>query len=465
MGACRPVAYVPRQTATSDLRRIVAEHLPVFLERTEHDGVGLPGFVASELSGLLHCGDFEHGFVRLCCTRCGDELRVPFSCKGRGVCPSCIGRRMCETTSNWLDHLLPHVPYRQWVLSFDASLAVRLGYDARALALVCRSFSRRVLQRLRRLCKQQHDLGSVTHAHPGMLLVVQRFRSDCGLYVHIHALCTDGGFQLQADGTVVFRPVTALTEQDLVRVLDEVAADLADAGVLDDELDVDATLAACVQLSLSTPPAPSVRPLEYGLVAYAHGMSLHAATTVDGRDRKRLERVCKYLLRPPFALDALHLLPDGRVRLDLPRKGRFIDMTPQQFIAKLAALVPPPHANLVHYAGCFANRHHLRSRIVPAPAHTVRSPTQLRLFDFAGKPLLPTSPTSEPELDTPRMHRRSWACLLARLFAIDVTTCPCGGRLKIIEFVVDPDAIARHLLGARAPPRPPPLGQLSLLPS
>jgi hypothetical protein len=86
---------------------------------------------------------------------------------------------------------------------------------------------------------------------------------------------------------------------------------------------------------------------------------------------------------------------------------------------------------------------------------------QLRLFDFAGKPLLP-SPALD--LDAPRMHRRSWAHLLARVFAIDVTTCPFGGRLKIVDVVLDPDAIALHLHGARAPPRPPPTGQLSLLP-
>jgi hypothetical protein len=202
--------------------------------------------------------------------------------------------------------------------------------------------------------------------------------------------------------------------------------------------------------------------LESGLVVHAHGMSLHAATTVDGRVRKRLERVCKYLLRPPFALDAVHLLPDGRVRLDLPRKGRCVDMTPQQFLAKLAALVPPPRANLVHYAGCFANRHHLRSRIVPKPDVVALPPVQLRLFDFAGNPLLP-SPALEP--DAPRMHRRSWAHLLARVFSCDVTTCTCGGRLKIVEVVLDPDSIALHLHGARAPPRPSPPAQLSLLPT
>jgi hypothetical protein len=244
-------------------------------------------------------------------------------------------------------------------------------------------------------------------------------------------------------------------------VLDDVAADLADAGVLDDELDIDAPLATCVQLSLSTPPSAGAV-AQQGLLVSAQCMSLHAATTVDGRDRKRLERLCKYLLRPPFSLDAVHRLPDGRVRLDLPRKGRFVDMTPQQFLAKLAALVPPPRANLVHYAGCFANRHHLRPRIVPVPNVALRSPQQLRLFDFAGKPLLHTPAL---ELDAPRMHRRSWAHLLARVFAIGVTACRCGGRLKIIAAVLDPDEIALHLHGARAPPRPPPLGLLSLLPT
>jgi hypothetical protein len=266
MGACRPVGYVPRQATTSDLRRIVAEHFPAFIERTEHDGVGLPAFVTAELDGLLRCGDFEHGFLRLCCTRCGDELRVPFSCKGRGVCPSCIGRRMSATAANWLDHLLPEVPYRQWVLSFDAPLAVRLGYDARALALVCRSFARRVGQQLRRLCKLQHGLRSVAALHPGLLVVVQRFRSDCGLYVHVHLLAADGVWHEQPDGDVLFRPVTDLRDVDLVRVLDDVAVDLVAAAVLDDELSIDDTLAACVQLSLSTPPPASPTVALSGLV-------------------------------------------------------------------------------------------------------------------------------------------------------------------------------------------------------
>jgi len=54
----------------------------------------------------------------------------------------------------------------------------------------------------------------------------------------------------------------------------------------------------------------------------------------------------------------------------------------------------------------------------------------------------------------------SWACLLKRVFDIDVEYCAnCGGRLKIIAAIVDPQVVIQiltHLgLPARAPPRSP----------
>ncbi len=58
-----------------------------------------------------------------------------------------------------------------------------------------------------------------------------------------------------------------------------------------------------------SPPEPATRP---PLTVFAFGMQLHAATTVDGRDRKQLERLCRYMLHPPFAHDAVQALPDGR---------------------------------------------------------------------------------------------------------------------------------------------------------
>ena len=78
-----------------------------------------------ELAGFGVCGDFEQGFVQTACRTCGDELRVPFSCKGRGFCPSCMSRRMAEGAALLVDHVLPAVGYRQRVLSFEGPMAQR----------------------------------------------------------------------------------------------------------------------------------------------------------------------------------------------------------------------------------------------------------------------------------------------------------------------------------------------------
>ena len=71
------------------------------------------------------------------------------------------------------------------------------------------------------------------------------------------------------------------------------------ARAADDDMDLDPALAACVQLSLAglhlAPVSQSAAPPPMTLSAF--GMNLHAATTADGRDRKQLERICRYLLR------------------------------------------------------------------------------------------------------------------------------------------------------------------------
>jgi hypothetical protein len=57
-------------------------------------------------------------------------------------------------------------------------MAVRLGYAKQLLALVCQRFAKRVMQTLRRQTKLEHGLATQSTLHPGVLMVVQRFRSD-----------------------------------------------------------------------------------------------------------------------------------------------------------------------------------------------------------------------------------------------------------------------------------------------
>ena len=62
--------------------------------------------------------------ARLRCGDCGHEKLVAFSCKRRGFCPSCGARRMAETGAHLVDHVIPQVPVRQWVLSFPIPLRI-----------------------------------------------------------------------------------------------------------------------------------------------------------------------------------------------------------------------------------------------------------------------------------------------------------------------------------------------------
>ena len=70
---------------------------------------------------------------------------------------------------------------------------------------------------------------------------------------------------------------------------------------------------------------------------------------------------------------------------------------------------------------------------------------------------------NEPEATSaatqaPCLHRLSWAKLLARVFDIDVSQCPaCGGRMKIIAALTEPQAIRQYLPGVGLPARPPPI--------
>jgi len=49
-------------------------------------------------------GVLAHGFARVRCESCKDELLVAFSCKGRGVCPSCNAKRAHVTAVHWVEH-------------------------------------------------------------------------------------------------------------------------------------------------------------------------------------------------------------------------------------------------------------------------------------------------------------------------------------------------------------------------
>src|SRR5690606_8914290 len=95
---------------------------------------GIPRYAEKELREYLKCGIQVYGFARAQCEACGHELLLAFSCKRRGVCPSCNARRMSDTAARLVDGVLPDVRLRQWVLSVPFELRLELAKNPQALS-------------------------------------------------------------------------------------------------------------------------------------------------------------------------------------------------------------------------------------------------------------------------------------------------------------------------------------------
>ena len=85
------------------------------------------------------------GCARFRCDGCGHEILVAFSCKGRGFCPSCCGRRMAELAAHLTDHVLGGLPVRQWVLTLPHRLRYVLAWDHKLCRAVLGVFMRVLL--------------------------------------------------------------------------------------------------------------------------------------------------------------------------------------------------------------------------------------------------------------------------------------------------------------------------------
>jgi len=83
----------------------------------------------------------------------------------------------------------------------------------------------------------------------------------------------------------------------------------------------------------------------------------------------RLERLVRYAARPAVATERLTALSDGRLLYRLKRPWRdgtsAVIFERQDFMAKLAVLVPAPRAHLTKYHGILAPAATWRQLIIP----------------------------------------------------------------------------------------------------
>ena len=482
--AVASASYERRSPEASVLYRIVRDHLETFRAQSAslRDGAGLPRFVDQAFTDFLRCGWLAGGFARFRCGGCGLDRLVAFSCKGRAVCPSCSGRRMTERTAHLVDEVLPDVPVRQWVLSVPYRLRYLLAWDHDLCRAVAAILSRAIFRVLR---ERATDAG-VEGGQGGGVVVIQRFGGSLNLNVHFHALVLDGVFERLPDGATRFHLTRRLAPIDVDDVLATVEALVArrlrragldsaseDSESLDrwaDETPVLAELAATSVVGgglvgapqrvgrgrwLDEPPDDQVGAggESRGLVARSQGYSLHAGQVVAAGRRERLEQVCRYVLRPPVAVERLQLTDSGQVHLTFKQPWRdgttAVVFDPVTFLGRLAVLVPRPRTNLLLYYGVLGARSAWRAAVVAhgRGAADADRPEPHCAGDAAPARAIPT-------------RNASWATLMRRAFGFDVLSCPrCGGRLRLLALITQAAVIERilvHIGASTAIPRPRP---------
>jgi hypothetical protein len=374
---------------------------------------------------------------------------------------------MTERAAHLVDAVLPWVPVRQWVLTVPYRLRYQMAWNHGLSRAVLRVYTRVLGAVYARGARARGIEGGQT----GMVTALQRAGGALNTNIHFHTLVLDGVFTEAPRGALAFHAAPGPSDAEVAAALGTIRHRVRrllvrrglepgdDAtGPADRLVDESPVLAGIVGASVQGRAALGLRAgarvrrlgdaRDRAIVtsrgprqAHLDGFDLHANVWVSANDRAGVERLCRYVLRPPFAQERLRLRSDGRVALELKmawRDGtRELVFEPLEFLERLAAMTPRPETNLLICHGVLAPRARWRARVV-VYGRRVPEPT-------ASTAPLATGPDGTG-VKTASPRAWSWAALMHRAFGIDVLACAyCGGRLRLIATLHDP-AVIRKIL-------------------
>ena len=379
------------------------------------------GFWRRLLDGVVHryldCGLFDRGFARIRCPSCRQEHLLAFSCKGRGLCPSCGAKRAVAFAAFLRDEVVADVGHAQWVFTIPKMLRPYFMHQRRLLGPLCTA----AWQTVRELMVAAADDQAF---RPGMVAVVQTFGDQLNMHPHVHALVTRGGWA--GDGTWLPMPyVSATATEELFR--HKILRLLQREGLLDEDR---------TRLLLSW---------------HHSGFSVHNSVTVPAGDGRALEALARYCLRSPVSLARLRWVPGSpSVQLLAGDDQPALSLDARDFVARVLAHVPDPRRHLVHYYGAYSSvvRGRMKAASQPPDSSAPPPPPEPGL-----DPLPPLSPAVAAT-------RRRWRDLIRRVYETDPLLCPrCGSLMRVVAFITSRpvirailDHLARRIPEGRAQP-------------
>jgi hypothetical protein len=383
---------------------------------------------------------------------------------------------MAQTAAHLVDHVIPPVRVRQWVISVPKRLRCFLANRPEAVAALTKIFLAEIERLLSTAVGVMIDAAAPAAARPrlGAISFLHRFGSALNHHVHLHVCATDGVFMPAADDArcdtpPVFLPARPINQADLAALTERVRRRVIRWFRLTRLLD---TAAAADMLTWEN-----------------SGFSVDASVRITLIDRdvpsyfQSLEHLLRYCARPPFALERLSVSrgADGqiaRIRYVLPRhkaanwvgrgRGRkstrpgangVVELSPVEFLDRLADLVPPPRKHRHRYHGVFAPNHKLRPAVTALAIGNIGKRREALTGGHAAGGHAAKGCCDARQ--KPRSHdtsRIAWAKLMARVGEEFPLECPnCGGDIRLIAFITEPGPIRKILTHLGEPLEPPPV--------
>jgi len=369
-------------------------------------------FVDEQVCRYLDCGLYENGFARIRCPDCAEEYLLAFSCKTRELCPSCAAKRSAATAVLLAEEVLEEVGHAQWVFVIPKMLRPYFMHHRELLGGLARAAWETVLE-LMSAADGEEGMRS------GMVAVVQTAGDLANWHPHVHAIVSRGGWT--RDGRWI--PIAFVDEASAELLFrHKVIRLLQGVGLLSEER---------TELLLS----------------WRHtGFSVHNRVRVEPEDQPAVERLARYIMRPPISLERMEWNGVGEVCYRRKRghessglgEREVETFDPADFLARVIMHIPEPKRHLVRYYGWYSNVSRGKRR---------KAEVELGLL----APARSGGPSRDDRDRTPnaRALRQSWAQLIKRIYEVDPLMCPkCGSEMKVVAFIIDHvvvDKILRHL--------------------
>jgi hypothetical protein len=317
------------------------------------------------------------------------------------------------------------LPVRQYVVTIPKMLRLCFKFDRKLLGVLSQCFYASVKELF------QDAAAECGEWLPGMIGSLQTYGDNpTRFHPHLHSLVTDG--LVSPEGSFLPLPCS-----DPVQIMRLFRHKLLDTLLAQDKI---------------TPRLVEI------LLSWRHpGFSVYQGDPIAPDDHETRQRLAKYMVHPPVALDRLRYHPEtaqvayyarNHDRSGEPEACAAHIIPALDFLAALCTHIPNAGQQLVRYCGAFSNVRRARADLSGAAP--------------GKEPDAPEAQARHPGCadDFARQMRRSWARLIKKVYEADPLICPrCGGPLKIISLIDSArviERILRHLKLWNRPGRPPP---------